>query len=366
MNTLNISCDFPGGNIILNEIKTENGITEVFVEQDLRDTERWWFYWSFKVINPPAGKVNFCFCNKGVVCPYGAAVSENGFDYAYDTAGYIDDTHFTYTFTGSEKEMYFAFTLPYVLSHFESFYREICGDSTVKRDILCKSEGGRSVPLLAFGSGEKAVLFTSRHHCCESTANFVLEGVIMSLLTEYRSLLGEFTFYAVPFIDLDGAQRGDQGKARKPHDHNLDYTAEPLYESVRAIKVLGDKIKPLYFIDFHSPWKWGGADSRPHIYVNSCKSDGATDETRFVDTVKAITEAPGFCGITYDGYTNYSGDYADGLNQPCADCWFKLRGARFSITIENPYSGDGVVYTPDLLRDWGSNITKAFNIMFGK
>ena len=38
----------------------------------------------------------------------------------------------------------------------------------------------------------------------------------------------------VPFTDYDGAQAGDQGKNRAPHDHNRDYV-EFLYPETKAI-----------------------------------------------------------------------------------------------------------------------------------
>ena len=40
-----IDCDFPGGNIIAERIDDD----DVFVRQDLRDTDRDWFYWYFRV-----------------------------------------------------------------------------------------------------------------------------------------------------------------------------------------------------------------------------------------------------------------------------------------------------------------------------
>jgi hypothetical protein len=33
----------------------------------------------------------------------------------------------------------------------------------------------------------------------------------------------------VPFMDKDGVEEGDQGKNRKPHDHNRDYIGESIH-----------------------------------------------------------------------------------------------------------------------------------------
>ena len=43
---MKITSDYPGGNAIIHEIKDN----EVLLEQDLKGTSKWWFYWNFKVI----------------------------------------------------------------------------------------------------------------------------------------------------------------------------------------------------------------------------------------------------------------------------------------------------------------------------
>lgn len=358
---LKVSDDYPGGNIICRDIKTENGITEVTVEQDLRDTDRWWFYWNFRVDSAPAGKVRFSFCNREVVCPYGAAVSENGIDWQYDTDGYEDGTHFSYIFDGSGKSVYFAFTLPYQLGHFESFYKTISDDARIERKILCMSEAGRNIPLLVIGKGKTDVVFTARHHCCESTASYALEGVITALLGKHSELLERFRFHVIPFIDIDGAENGDQGKSRKPHDHNRDYTDAPIYNPVRAVCDYARSLNVRSFIDFHSPWKWGGADSRPHIHLDTYADKPEPMDETFVAALKEITEKSGFDGIKYDGYVTNLGSPVNPPDTKSASGYFKhIVGAEMSFTIETPYSGDiEKTYSPELLREWGANIAEA-------
>lgn len=363
---MKITSDYPGGNIIYRGINEDNGVTEIFLEQDMRDTDRWWFYWNFRIDSPPEGKVRFSFMNKDVVCPYGAAVSEDGINWAYDPDGYEDGTHFTYTFDRDVKAFYFCFTLPYQLHHFERFFESISSDGAVRRETLCVSEQGIDVPLLVIGEGKEDVVFTARHHCCESTASYALEGVIEALLNDYRSLLEKYRFHIIPFMDIDGAENGDQGKSRKPHDHNRDYIDEPIYSTVRALCEYARKLNTAYFIDYHSPWRWGGADSRPHLHLTSYVEDNDEIENRFVDTLRKITDAPDFRGIKYDGYVNHYGAFGNNPVAECADSFFKqnLR-AKMALTIETPYSGDlEKAYTLELLREWGGNIVKALSETF--
>ena len=60
-----ISADHPGGNIIVDKIEGN----DVFVHQDLRDTDGWWFYWCFLVSG--RGVITFHFTNGCVVSPFG-------------------------------------------------------------------------------------------------------------------------------------------------------------------------------------------------------------------------------------------------------------------------------------------------------
>ena len=364
---MKITSDYPGGNIIYKGQKEEKEYTEVFLEQDIRDSSRWWFYWNFRADSPTEGKIRFTFQNKEVVCPYGAAVSENGVDWHYDTQGYEDGCHFTYTFDNSGKSIYFAFSLPYQVLYFERFFSLISADSAVERKILAVSEQGRDIPLVTVGNGSKDVVFTARHHCCESTASYVLEGVIIALLVEYRELLSEYRFHIIPFMDIDGAENGDQGKARIPHDHNRDYSDELLYSSVRALTEYSKSLNNTCLIDFHSPWRWGGANSRPHIFLTSFKEDNDETENRFVSLLEEISEAHTEAAIKYDGYVIH---YDNDTNRPdtkCADGFFKeMRRAKMSLTIETPYSGDfETPYSAELLRKWGRDIAEAFYRTFG-
>ena len=62
---------FTGGNIRV--IKTTDD--EVFLENELRDTEGDWFYWAFKVSGAQGKKVKFIFDEPHRVGYFGAAVS---------------------------------------------------------------------------------------------------------------------------------------------------------------------------------------------------------------------------------------------------------------------------------------------------
>ncbi len=58
------------------------------------------------------------------------------------------------------------------------------------------------------------VLITCRHHACESTASYVVEGMMAALLAETEA--GEWfrentEVLVIPSMDKDGVEDGDQG-----------------------------------------------------------------------------------------------------------------------------------------------------------
>ena len=51
--SIELDASFPGGNIVLERIEGNN----VYVHQDLRDTDRPWFYWCFAVTGAAGPRV---------------------------------------------------------------------------------------------------------------------------------------------------------------------------------------------------------------------------------------------------------------------------------------------------------------------
>jgi hypothetical protein len=72
-----------------------------------------------------------------------------------------------------------------------------------------------------------------------------------------RWLRQNVSFLIVPLMDADGAEQGDQGKNRRPHDHNRDYSDSPIYPEVRAWKdrlsVWSQKSRVFLSFDLHCP-----------------------------------------------------------------------------------------------------------------
>ncbi len=241
--------NFPGGNI---EIRSIEGDT-VYLERELRDTQGDWVYWAFRARGCGGKTLTFRFTTgKNRVGHWGAAVSYDLRRWHWSETEHAKD-YFTYTFAPDENDVYFGHNMIYS----EALFEEFCERESLTIEKLCESPKGRFVPVVRFGGGKRTILFSARHHACESTGNYVLEGAAEYL---HRHMPSDYSCILVPFIDTDGIIDGDQGKNRAPHDHNRDYLPneeDMLYPQTRALRKLMSEPGTEVFIDFHSPYHTG-------------------------------------------------------------------------------------------------------------
>ena len=357
-----IFCDHPGGNIrVLEEQKDRFELV-----QDLRDTSGWWFYWNFRAEGLAGRQVEFHFNDGNVVGYFGPAVSADGIHWRWLGKESLleQQSGFRYQFGPEEEKTYFAFSFPYQLADFQRFVAEYENHPALAVRELCTSPKGRIHPLLSLaepGGGEKeySIVFTCRHHCCESTASYLLEGALREILSGRDcKLLKQYDLFVSPFMDLDGVEDGDQGKNRIPHDHNRDYLEQPLYTSVAKVMELCRGKKLIAGIDFHSPWLYGGENDQ--LYVVKGPEPFASQQDRFAqifeETMRRYARPD---SIRYDA--RHSVPFGGGWNveHPGSSSFFRSLGALLAFSLETPYFGycdeerGDMVYTPDNLRQAG-------------
>ncbi|GAA3402645.1 M14 family zinc carboxypeptidase [Paenibacillus hodogayensis] len=359
---IRIDCHYAGGNIRI--VSAEEGL--IRLEQDIRDTTEWWFYWNFRatVVSRSEQETVFEFVNGEVVGPWGPAVSDDGISWSWlGSDSLLSRTTFRFRFTETMKQVYFAFSLPYQEHHFERFYSGIAADPRVRRDVLTQSEQLRSVPLLRVGSpsASQHILVTCRHHACESTPSYLMEGLLNYYLAQPESqVLNEYLFHYIPFVDIDGVENGDQGKSRSPHDHNRDYTEAPVYRSTTAIIEYARQLRPTAGIDLHGPYKWGGRNDVPFLVKQDPPVQGEIERLSLhLERITAARSTP-------DAIRHRSADDIDmGVewNQPHgknASAAFRRAGARLAFTLEFPYFGKGeIAITIENSRQFGEDTAKA-------
>lgn len=258
--SVKIRSDFPGGNVTV--VKNETGRVEI--EPDLRGGKPW-FYWYFEASAEVPGRVNFMFPKSmtGLKTPIGmqgpALSLDQGKTWEWAGIEYVNDNSFSYDFKSAGQKVLFSVTIPYLQSDLDEFLKENAGNKNLSRGILTKSLKGRDVELLQIGkpgAGVKAVLMTARHHACESIASLALEGFMRAAIADTPAgvkFREKYVLYVVPFVDKDGVEAGDQGKDRKPHDHNRDYGKDSIFPEVDAIEALADSKKIQFLFDMHCP-----------------------------------------------------------------------------------------------------------------
>ena len=361
-----ITAAFPGGNIRVLEI----GDRTVRLAPDMRDSAGEWFYWRFHASFPCAGTWRFEFATRAVGSR-GPAVRRagwRGWRWLSD-APFESIDAFEWTATGPET-VDFCQCVPYLPEDWAAFVSALAESPCVTTRELCRSRKGRAVPMLRIreGAPTAAVLLTCRHHAQESMASFALEGAIRTLASDEpwaRDFRRRFEVVAVPFVDRDGVEDGDQGKNRRPHDHNRDYGAPGgvhLHPECAAIDDLLGTLRPVLVLDLHSPWLRGGpTNEHPYIVGIDCDRTRAAVE-RFSALLErhCPPEAPYRAADTlpFGAYWNTGANYAQGtgLALHAAAKPFTL----LSNTLEIPFANfRDKTQTPETVRAFGRGVAAA-------
>jgi len=271
-------------------------------------------------------------------------------------------------FGPAASDVRFCFCLPYVGADLQRFLKRYAGRRELRAEVLCRSRKGRSVELLRLGSltrqPQHRLLITCRHHACETTANYVLEGLIAAVLAddqEGRWLREQAEFFIVPFVDKDGVEEGDQGKLRRPHDHWLDYAGRSIYPEVRAIR---KRVAAWYAgrmhvaLDIHCPYM-----TDRHIYLaGSADPRIAAALQRFSRLLASFATGP----LRYDPRHNMP--FGKGWNTPRTYGQHKSMALwaeqfpemRLAATLEVPYAQvESEPVTPQSARRFGRDLARA-------
>jgi hypothetical protein len=361
---MHIDCDFPGGNILVEKVDGD----DVYVHQELRDTDRDWFYWCFRIRGAEGRNLRFHFTRSRALTDRGPAVStDGGVSWHWLGAESMEDNTFRCTIPSGE-DVRFSFAMPYQLSNWNRFIAEHASHPALVTGALCTTRKGREVPFVRAGciqgDPEYRVALTSRHHCCEMMADYVLEGLLNTVLAEEETgawFRSHVELLVVPFADLDGVEDGDQGKGRIPHDHGRDYAELGLYPTPRAIR---EKVSSwangrlVVAIDIHCPWLQTG----PVYLVGQSNPAIAREQNVFSRALE--TAADGALGFAAENFLpfgqkwNTQANYTQGKG---FSHWAsELDGIRLGTSIEIPYANaDGHEVNQSTARDFGAPLAIA-------
>lgn len=361
---VSVDSRFPGGNIVFERLDGDT----VYVHPDLRDTEGHWFYWSFRVRGAAGRTLAFRFTNGDVVGVRGPAISrDQGATWTWLGADASDPKGFRYAFGPSENEVRFAVSIPYQ----EADLRRFTQRHKLRFGTLTKSRKDRTVELLRIGRADAPhrILLTARHHSCESTASYVLEGLLEAAIRD-EWFAKNAEFFVVPFVDKDGVEDGDQGKNRRPRDHNRDYDGDSIHPETRAIREqvpawARDRVRVA--LDLHCP-TLRGAHNETIYFV------GGEDQTIWaeVQRLAALLEREQRGPLKYVAAENVpfgtawntANNYRQGMS---SSRWAsKLPGIRIASSLEFSYSNaNGGEVTAASARAFGGDLARALRLYLG-
>ena len=321
--------------------------------------------------------LNFEFTKGNVIGVRGPAVStDEGWTWRWLGKEAVKGTTFRYTFPNGAEEVRFCFAMPYLERNLQRFIRYYDGNPNLKVDVICKTRKGREVELLHIGrlDGEcdHRVLLTCRHHACEMMASYTLEGIMESILADNKDgkwFREHVEFLVIPFVDKDGVEDGDQGKNRKPYDHNRDYKGESIYPSVKAIREFvpqwsGGKLKAA--LDLHCPHIRGKHNEVIYMVGNSSKTVWE-QQREFGKILETVQTGPLVYQTKNDlpfgqGW-NTKNNYESGKS--CSRWASELDGIQLVTSFEIPYANaSGHAVTAENARAFGHDLARALRCFF--
>lgn len=369
--SFSIAADFPGGNILVDRVDGDT----VYLRPDLRDTEGWWFFWNFRVAGAAGRTLTFRFNDPNPIGVRGPAVSvDGGATWSWLGADKVAGSAFSYAFPADRGEAWFAFAVPYQESDIETFLAAHEKSTGLVSETLCRSAKGRDVHVVRAGriDGDPRfrLLLTARHHACETMASFVLEGFLSAVLADDDDgywFRRNVEVLAVPFMDKDGVEDGDQGKNRRPRDHNRDYIGPSVHPETAALRTRvrnWSNGKLRIALDLHCPHIRG--DHNEDIYIV-----GSANETmwRQQQAFGAVLERVNTGPLPYRAANNLQ--HGQAWNKPSSYItgrsfgrWAEgVAGVRLSASFEIPYANaGGEEMTADRARAFGRTLAKATRV----
>jgi Zinc carboxypeptidase len=358
MTKITIDSTIPGGNIIVKNVNE----FDVILSKDMRDTSGKWFYWEFKAIFHKPGIYTFIFDDESGISSRGPALSyDDGLTWQWMNKDNYDNNKniFRYHHKANRiNTVIFCLSMNYLDKNLEVFVQKHLSNPKFSCCTLCKSPKGRNVELLKISNpnvkAKKKLFLSSRHHCCEMTANYVMEGILEEALNNHI-FQNMFEVWAIPFVDKDGVEDGDQGKNRIPHDHARDYGSQAIYPEVKGIMELIQHEKMDIVIDIHCPGLRNNHNEL--IYFVGPKSKCMEKKIfRLAEIIEK--ESSGIIPFSASDIIRFGTGWNTGINytrgKPLAQWAMELEYVKLATSIEIPYANShDFTFTDSSWRTFG-------------
>ncbi|MCA9174814.1 MAG: hypothetical protein KDB14_10060 [Planctomycetales bacterium] len=199
--------------------------------------------------------------------PKQATFSHDQKAWRHTDVGQRDGEWMVYTLPAQAESVYVAWGPPFTPTMASDLVRKLAENSphATARE-LCRSRGGRSVPMLHVREGDRTdeqrfgVWVQARQHAWESGSSWVARGFAEWLLSadaDAAWLRQHAEVFLVPIMDIDNTATGNGGKDALPHDHNRDWSDQPVWtETIAAQTRVSELIEAGrmdVFLDLHNP-----------------------------------------------------------------------------------------------------------------
>ncbi|MFH0759763.1 MAG: M14 family zinc carboxypeptidase [Bacteroidota bacterium] len=161
--------------------------------------------------------------------------------------------------------LYIARVEPYCLSNLQDLLFRLEGVENVKINSIGKTVEGRVLGIIQLGDDHAPhrIFIRARAHAWEAGGNWVIEGIIRTLMNETNqenSYLSRYSVYILPMANMDGVANGGSRFNMNGMDlnRNLDEPADPVLSPENAAMeqwlegMIAKGFKPDLAIDFHN------------------------------------------------------------------------------------------------------------------
>jgi predicted deacylase len=208
--------------------------------------------------------------------------------------------------------LYIARVEPYRLSNLQDLFFRLEGEENVKINSIGKTVEGRELRIIQLGDDQAPhrIFIRARAHAWEAGGNWVIEGILRTLLNEMdqkNNYLSHYAVYILPMANMDGVANGVSRFNMNGMDLNrkLDKPADPVLSPENAAMeqwlegMIAKGLKPDLAIDFHN-------DSNGPLFFASSGENWKSYENHMKILEKLLTQNTWFSeGSSFSGTVSF-------------------------------------------------------------
>jgi len=350
--TLQISCAFDSGNIIVENATDPSDIRLSIAPDNASDFYQWFHY------RLTGGKGQDC---RMILTNAGGAAYTGGWDGYRAVASYdrehwfrVETTRYEngqliIDHTPEQDSVYYAYFAPYSMERHADLISDCLQYEGVSLRVLGHSLEGQSLDCLTIGEGPKTIWVIARQHPGETMAEWWMEGFLARLLDEddetSAALRKAATFHIIPNMNPDGSRQGNLRTNYSGANLNREWGVATLEKSPEVLHTIAamDANKPDLVMDVH------GDETLPYNFIAG--TQGIPDYTEkqrkdLTDFLAAYKRA----SSDFQTEHGYPVNAAGTANLTLCSNFTAHRYDCLSMTLEMPFKDNA--NAPDAVQGW--------------